>query len=84
LNHKSPYLLEVGDVLDASQDRRVDTQNQLDASMRVRLSKGLDLQLEALNLGNERYYVYQGDPAHNVQYERYGRAYKVSLKLAMF
>ncbi|SEK79747.1 TonB-dependent receptor [Roseateles sp. YR242] len=84
LNHKSPYLLEVGDVLDATQDRRVDTQNQLDASMRIRLAKGLDLNLEALNLGNERYYVYQGDKAHNVQYERYGRAYKVSLKLAMF
>jgi TonB-dependent receptor len=84
LNHKSPYLLEVGDVLDASQDRRVDTQNQLDASMRIRLAKGLDLHLEALNLSNERYYVYQGDKAHNVQYERYGRAYKVSVKLAMF
>lgn len=84
LNHKSPYLLEVGDVLDASQDRRVDTQNQLDASMRIRLVKGVDLNLEALNLSNERYYVYQGDKAHNVQYERYGRAYKVSVKLAMF
>lgn len=84
LNHKSPYLLEVGDVLDAAQDRRVDTQNQLDASMRIRLLKGVDLNLEALNLSNERYYVYQGDKAHNVQYERYGRAYKVSVKLAMF
>ncbi|UXH78736.1 TonB-dependent receptor [Roseateles amylovorans] len=84
LNHKSPYLLEVGDVLDAAQDRRVDTQNQVDASMRIRLMKGLDLHVEALNLTNERYYVYQGDKAHNVQYEQYGRAYKVSLKLAMF
>ncbi len=84
LNHKSPYLLEVGDVLDAAQDRRVDTQNQVDASMRIRLMKGLDLQVEALNLTNERYYVYQGDKAHNVQFEQYGRAYKLSLKLAMF
>ena len=42
------------------------------------------MQLEALNLSNERYYVYQGDKARNMQYEQYGRAYKVSLKLAMF
>ncbi|WP_158218913.1 TonB-dependent receptor [Roseateles aquatilis] len=84
LNHKSPYLLEVGDVLDAAQDRKVDKQNQIDASMRIQLAKGLQLQLEALNLSNERYYVYQGDKARNMQYEQYGRAYKVSLKLAMF
>ncbi|WP_245643337.1 TonB-dependent receptor [Roseateles chitosanitabidus] len=84
LNHKSPYLLEVGDVFDASQDRKVDTQNQIDASMRVQLTKGLQLQLEALNLSNERYYVYQDLKSRNVQYEQYGRAYKVSLKLAMF
>ncbi|MET0210410.1 MAG: TonB-dependent receptor, partial [Burkholderiaceae bacterium] len=84
LNHKSPYLLEVGDVLDATQDRRVDTQNQLDASLRIQLMKGLHLHLEALNLTDERYYVYQGDKRHNVQYEQYGRAYKLSLKLAMF
>ncbi|WP_416759446.1 TonB-dependent receptor [Roseateles sp. So40a] len=84
LNHKSPYLLEVGNVLDAAQDRKVDTQNQIDASMRVQLTKQLQLQFEALNLGNERYYVYQGSKAFNTQYEQYGRAYKLSLKLAMF
>lgn len=87
VNHKSPYLLEVGDVMDAAQDRRVDTQTQLDASVRVRLARGWQLQLEALNLSNERYYVYQGlagDKARNVQLEQYGRAFKVSLKLAMF
>lgn len=84
LNHKSPYLLEVGDVLDAAQDRKVDTQNQIDASMRIQLTKQLQLNLEALNLSNERYYVFQGSKAFNTQYEQYGRAYKVSLKLAMF
>lgn len=84
VNHKSPYLLEVGDVFDAAQDRSVDSQTQVDASMRVQLTKGLQLQLEALNLGNEPYYVYQGNKSRNVQYERYGRAFKVSLKLAMF
>ncbi len=84
LNHKSPYLLEVGDVLDAAKDRKVDTQNQIDASMRLQLTKQIQLNLEALNLGNERYYVYQGSKAFNTQYEQYGRAYKVSVKLAMF
>lgn len=84
LNHKSPYLLEVGDVLDASQDRKVDTQNQIDAALRIQLTRQLQLHLEALNLSNERYYVYQGSKAFNTQYEQYGRSYKVSLKLAMF
>jgi TonB-dependent receptor len=83
LNHKSPYLLEVGDVLDASQDRLVARQTQLDASLRIRLAKGLDLQLEALNLSNERYNVQLRDGLRNVQYEQYGRAYKLGFKLAL-
>ncbi len=83
LNHKSPYLLEVGDVLDAAQDRYVDTQNQLDFSMSLQLDKRWTLSLEALNLSNERYYVYQGSQARNAQYEQYGRSIKVGVKLAL-
>lgn len=83
LNHKSPYLLEVGDVLDPGKDLTVDTQNQLDYAISLQLDKRWQLSFEALNLTNQRYYVYQGTRAHNAQYEQYGRAYKVGVKLAL-
>ncbi|QPF76170.1 TonB-dependent receptor [Roseateles sp. DAIF2] len=84
LNHKSPYLLEVGDVLDADKDLKVDSQNQLDFALRYQLRPGLELSFEALNLANARYYVYQAERARNAQYEQYGRSYKLGLKLAVY
>jgi TonB-dependent receptor len=84
LNYKSPYLLEMGDdILDASQDRVVDAQKQLDFSLSYQLSKQLQLNFEAANLNNEKYYVYLGSKAYNAQYEQYGRTYKVSLKVSL-
>jgi TonB-dependent receptor len=84
LNHKSAYLLEVGDVFDAEKDLLVDAQNQLDFAIRYQLSKHLEISFEALNLANARYYVYQSERARNAQYEQYGRSYKLGLKLAVF
>ncbi|MCH7342527.1 TonB-dependent receptor [Pelomonas sp. CA6] len=84
LNHKSAYLLEVGDVMDASKDRWVAAQNQVDFSLRWQITPRWQLGLEALNLGNARYRVYQGDASRNVQYEQYGRSYKLGLKMAMY
>ncbi|WEF34448.1 TonB-dependent receptor [Pseudoduganella chitinolytica] len=85
LNYKSPYLLELGDdVLDASADRMVDTQKQLDFSLAWQLNKRVQLTFEAANLNNEKYYVYQGVKEHNVQYEQYGRTYKIGLKASLF
>jgi len=85
LNYKSPYLLELGEnVLDASQDRIVDTQKQLDFSLAWQLTKRVQLSFEAANLNNEKYYVYQGVKEHNVQYEQYGRTYKIGLKASLF
>ena len=85
LNYKSPYLLELGEnVLDASQDRIVDTQKQLDFSLAWQLTKRVQLSFEAANLNNEKYYVYQGVKGHNVQYEQYGRTYKIGLKASLF
>jgi len=85
LNYKSPYLLELGeDVLDAAQDRIVDTQKQLDFSLAWQLTKRVQLSFEAANLNNEKYYVYQGVKGHNVQYEQYGRTYKIGLKASLF
>ncbi|QGZ37882.1 TonB-dependent receptor [Pseudoduganella flava] len=85
VNYKSPYLLELGDdVLDASGDRIVDTQKQVDLSFAWQVAKGWQLTFEAANLNNEKYYVYQGVKAHNVQYEQYGRTYKIGLKASLF
>ena len=84
LNHKSPYLLEVGSIFDASKDLLVDTQNQVDFSLRYQIDKRWQLSFEALNLGNANYYVYQADKARNAQYEQYGRSYKLGLKVAVF
>lgn len=85
MNYKSPYLLELGeDVLDARQDRWVDSQKQLDLSMSWNLNKRWQLTFDASNLNNEKYYVYQGEKARNAQYEQYGRTYKIGLKASIF
>jgi len=44
----------------------------------------VQLSFEAANLNNENYYVYQGVKGHNVQYEQYGRTYKIGLKASLF
>ncbi|WP_338762339.1 TonB-dependent receptor [Massilia sp. METH4] len=85
VNHKSPYLLELGDdVLDARGDRIVDSQTQVDFSLSWQIDRRWQLSFEASNLNNEKYYVYQGVKAHNVQYEQYGRTYKIGLKASLF
>jgi len=85
LNYKSPYLLELGaDVLDPMQDHVVDTQKQVDFSLAWQLGKRWQLSFDAANLNNEKYYVYQGVKGHNVQYEQYGRTYKIGLKASLF
>ncbi len=84
-NHKSAYLLEVGsDILNATQDRYVDGQRQLDFSFALQLNKQLQLVFEGANLNNEKYYVYQGARQYNAQYEQYGRTYKLTLKASVF
>jgi len=85
MNYKSPYLLELGeDTLDATQDRFVDTQKQLDLSMSWKLDKRWQLTFDASNLNNEHYYVYLGDKSRNAQHEQYGRTYKIGLKASIF
>lgn len=85
MNYKSAYLLELGeDVLDARQDRYVGSQKQLDLSFAWKLGRRWQLTFDASNLNNETYYVYQGDRARNVQYEQYGRTYKLGLKASVF
>ncbi|OYT91137.1 MAG: TonB-dependent receptor [Burkholderiales bacterium PBB3] len=85
LNKKSPYLLEVGgDILDARQDRYVDSQQQIDFTLGYQVHKNVQVTLDAINLTDEKYYVYLGTQAYNTQFERYGRTLRVGVKFAMF
>jgi TonB-dependent receptor len=85
LNYKSDYLLEVGDnILDASRDRYVDDQRQIDFSAGYKFNKRYQMVFEAANLNNEHYYIFSGNRANSVQYERYGRTYKLSLKVTLY
>ena len=83
-NYKSKYLLEVGDVADARKDQYVDAQTFYDFSMRYNVSKQVQIVFEALNLSDEKYYVYTGQPSLNSQYESYGRTYRLSAKFSVF
>jgi len=79
-NMKSRYLLQTGaDVLDASLDNWVDSQTQYDFSLRYQLTRRVKLGVEVLNITRERYYVYLGSKAFNVQNEQYGRTFRLSL-----
>lgn len=84
LNHKSAYLLEVGDVFDARKDSWVDAQSQVDLSVRWDINARLQLSVDALNLNDNPYYVYAGRRALNAQYEQYGRSFKLGLKWTVF
>jgi TonB-dependent receptor len=83
-NHKSAYLLEVGDALDPAKDLTVDAQTQFDLSVRYSFSPKVSVVFEALNLSNEPYYVYASQRARNAQYESYGRSFRINLKWALF
>ena len=56
----------------------------VDFSLGYQLSKKVQLVFEGINLNNEKYYVYQGARAYNMQYEQYGRTYKLSLKANLY
>jgi TonB-dependent receptor len=83
-NHKSKYLLEVGDPLDAGADLYVKAQTQWDLSARLALSRQVSLVFEAMNLNDSPYDVYTGQPQRNAQYETYGRSFRVAVKVALF
>ena len=83
-NYKSEYLYEVADISDKSYDAFVDQQTQFDLSARWFLSKGLQLYVEARNLGDEPYYVYTGRRAYNYQYEEYGPSYSIGVSYSQF
>jgi len=67
-NLQGEYILEVGD--DASEDVWVDEHLQWDLSASYRY-RGMRFYLEALNLTDEKYVVYEGTPQTPIQFERY-------------
>ena len=83
-NFKSKYLLEVTDIASANGDLYADAQTQYDFSMRYNVNKQVQIIFEALNLTDEKYYVYTGRSGLNAQYESYGRTYKLGAKIAAF
>ena len=83
-NHKSRYLLEVGNPLNADNDLYVAGQTQLDLSARWALNKQTALVFEALNLTDEPYVVEQArGSGRNAQYETYGRSVRLALKFTL-
>lgn len=84
--HKSRYLLEVADPGDAEQDQYVDAQTHYDFTARYTLDRRMQVVFEALNLSDEHYYVHAGagNRSRNVQYESYGRSFRIGLKIATF
>ena len=83
-NYKSNYLDEVGDVLDARYDYKVDDQLFVDFSAGYFLRDNLQVFFEAQNITDESYYVYTGKNRYNAQYEEYGPSYKIGLTLTHF
>ena len=83
-NYKSNYLDEVGDVLDARYDYKVDDQLFVDFSAGYFLRDNLQVFFEAQNITDESYYVYTGKSRYNAQYEEYGPSYKIGLTLTHF
>jgi len=53
---------------------------QVDAQMTARLYRGLELQLEGLNLNNEVFGFYNGSPQYMTQREYYKPTYSISLR----
>jgi TonB-dependent receptor len=84
INHKSEYLLKVGDIGNSDGDLYVDDQTQYDLSAQYRIGRNMQLVFEALNLSDEEYYVYTNDQDLNAQYESYGRTYRLGIKVASF
>ena len=79
MNHKSPYLYEVGSMGNSRQDIRVDAHTQVDLALSYRITPQTRLSFQAVNITNEKYYAYTGSKALNAQYEKYGPIYKIGL-----
>jgi len=81
--YRDRYLDELG--AEASEDRFVDNHFQLDASLKVELSKNIRLFAEWININNAKYFAYQnfGTRKRLLQYEEYGSTFKFGAKITL-
>jgi outer membrane receptor protein involved in Fe transport len=56
----------------------------VDFSVSWQFNRRVQMVFEALNLNDEKYYVYQGARQLNAQYEQYGRTLRVGMKVSLF
>jgi TonB-dependent receptor len=79
LNHFGEFIDEVGD--EPSEDRIHDARSQLDLSMAYTLGRNAQLFLEVINLTDECFCFYRGDPSRPEQKEYYSRWGHLGIKL---
>lgn len=61
-----------------------DSHNQVDFSLKYKLSPALQLSFNAMNLTDEGYYLYHGSRQYNYQYETYGRSFDIGISYKSF
>ncbi len=68
-NYQGHFALAIGAT--AADDNWLDNRLEIDFSASQRITKHVRVFIDMLNLGNEPYRVYIGDPRHPIQEERY-------------
>ena len=81
--YRDKYLDELGG--DVAKDRIVDSHFQLDASVKLNVTKNICLFAEWININNAKYFAYQdfASARRNLQYEEYGSTIKFGAKITM-
>ena len=81
--YRDKYLDELGG--DETTDRMVDSHFQLDASLKLKVTKNIRLFAEWININNAKYFAYQNfeGAKRNLQYEVYGSTIKFGAKITM-
>jgi len=81
--YRDKYLDELGG--DETTDRMVDSHFQLDASLKLKVTKNIRLFAEWININNAKYFAYQNfeGAKRNLQYEVYGSTVKFGAKITM-
>ncbi|NMH64011.1 TonB-dependent receptor [Shewanella salipaludis] len=78
--YKSEYLQEVTELNDERHDLYTDTHLQWDLVAKAHLTTRLSLYFKGVNLTDEPYYSYTGNPDYNAQYETYGRTFQLGIQ----
>lgn len=78
--YKSEYLVEVGELDDANFDIYQDAHTQWDFVAKSHITDDITLYFKAINLTNEPFYAYTGQPDYNAQFEEYGRTFQLGIQ----